>query len=245
MLGAAAAITERVRIVASLYVLPMHNAVWAAKEIATLDLISDGRMTVTVGVGGRPMDYAAVDADFSRRHPRMDEQVAKMRSIWAGEPALPGQDPVGPTPVQAGGPPILAGTLFPKATRRAAEWADGVYMWSGNGIKDDIEGAIHMVNKAWESAGRDTEPRRLAGFWCSLADNATERTRTYVYDYLKVLSPDLATAMSKDMSRTTPDEINRALDGMEELGIEETFIVPTTCDMADIEALSELVAKRG
>jgi alkanesulfonate monooxygenase SsuD/methylene tetrahydromethanopterin reductase-like flavin-dependent oxidoreductase (luciferase family) len=245
MLGAAAAVTERVRIVPSLYVLPMHSAVWAAKEIATLDLISDGRVTVTVGVGGRPMDYAAVGADFTRRHPRMDIQVAEMRRIWSGEPALPGQDPVGPTPVQPGGPPILAGTLFPKATRRAAAWADGIYMWSGKGEKTDSVGAIHQVMAAWEDADRETAPRLVAGFWCSLAENATERTRAYVYDYLKVLSPKLATAMSKDMSRTTPDAINQSLDAMAELGCEETFLVPTTCDLADIEALSELVAKRG
>jgi len=245
MLGAAAALTERVRIVPSLYVLPMHSAVWAAKEIATLDLLSNGRVTVTVGVGGRPMDYAAVGADFTRRHARMDEQVAEMRRIWAGEPALPGQDPVGPRPVQPGGPPILAGTLGPKATRRVAEWADGVYMWSGNGQKDEIERMIHTVDGAWESAKRDTEPRRFAGFWCSLAENAAERTQAYVYDYLKVLSPEFATAMSKNMDRTTPDKINRSLDDMEALGCEETFLVPTTCDIADIEALSELVAKRG
>ena len=56
-LAAAAAVTERVRIVPSLYVLPMHSAVWAAKEIATLDVLSNGRVTVTVGVGGRPADY--------------------------------------------------------------------------------------------------------------------------------------------------------------------------------------------
>ena len=53
LLAAAAAVTERVRIVPSLYVLPMHSAVWAAKEIATLDVLSEGRVTMTVGVGGR------------------------------------------------------------------------------------------------------------------------------------------------------------------------------------------------
>ena len=66
MLAAAAAVTERVRIVPSLYVLPMHDPVWAAKEIATLDVLSGGRVEVTVGVGGRPHDYRAVGASFAR-----------------------------------------------------------------------------------------------------------------------------------------------------------------------------------
>lgn len=244
-LGAAAAITERVRIVPSLYVLPMHSAVQAAKEIATLDLISGGRVTVTVGVGGRPMDYRAVGASFERRHARMDEQVAEMRRIWSGEPAFEGSDPVGPRPVQPGGPPIMAGTLGPKATRRAAEWADGIYMWSGNGEKAEIERMIHQAERCFEEAGRDRGPRRVAGFWCSLADDAATRLPQYVYDYLKVLSVDLASAMSKAMTRCTPDAINASLDAMEEIGCEELFLVPATCDIADIDRLSDLIAKRG
>ncbi len=244
MLGAAAAITERVRIVATLYVLPMHSAVWAAKEIATLDMLSGGRVTVTVGVGGRPMDYKAVGASFKNRHARMDEQVAEMRRIWSGEPAFPGSDPVGPAPVQPGGPPIMAGTLGPKATRRAAEWADGIYMWSGNGEKAEIERMIHQAERCWDEAKRDTRPRLIAGFWCSLAENACERLPRYVYDYLKVLNEDLASAISKMMTRCTPDAINQSLDAMEELGCQELFLVPATSDLADIDALSELVAKR-
>ena len=244
ILGAAAAVTERVRIVPSLYVLPMHNAVWAAKEIATLDVMSNGRVTLCVGVGGRPMDYEAVGAPFEKRHARMDEQIAAMKKIWQGVPPLEGGDPVGPTPVQAGGPPILAGTMGPKATRRAAEWADGLYMWSGNGQKQDIANMIKQADGCWEDAGRDTKPTRITGFWASLADNAAERLPAYVYDYIKVLSPEFAAAISKGMDRCTPDRINASLDAMEEMGCEETYLVPATCDLADIDRLSELVAKR-
>ncbi|MDP6979713.1 MAG: LLM class flavin-dependent oxidoreductase [Myxococcota bacterium] len=244
-LGAAAAVTERVRIVPSLYVLPMHNAVWAAKEIATLDVISNGRVSVTVGVGGRPMDYEVVGASFERRHQRMDEQISVMKSVWRGEPVLAGGDEIGPPPVQDGGPPILAGTMGPKATRRAAEWADGLYMWSGNGQKPEIERMIEQGDAAWEDAGRTEKFGRFAGFWCSLADGAQERTQNYVYEYLKILSPEIGKAMAKAMDRTTPDKINESLDWMEELGVEETYLVPTTCDTADIDRISELIAKRG
>ncbi len=244
-LGAAAAVTERVRIVPSLYVLPMHSAVWAAKEIATLDVLSGGRVTLTVGVGGRPMDYEAVGASFARRHQRMDEQIAVMKRVWRGEPVLEGGDEIGPLPVQAGGPPILAGTMGPKATRRAAEWADGLYMWSGNGQKAEIERMIEQGDGAWQDAGREQKFGRFAGFWCSLADNAQERTQNYVYEYLKILSPEIGKAMAKTMDRTTSDKINESLDWMEELGVEETYLVPTTCDLADIDRMSELVAARG
>ena len=64
ILAAAAAVTERVRIIASLYVLPMRSAVLTAKEAATIDVISGGRFEVTVGIGGRENDYRAVGAPF-------------------------------------------------------------------------------------------------------------------------------------------------------------------------------------
>ncbi len=243
-LGAAAAVTERVRIVPSLYVLPMHSAVRAAKEIATLDLISNGRVTVTVGVGGRPGDYQAVEASMKRRHVRMDEQVAQMRSVWRAEAPFEGLDPIGPNPVQPGGPPIHAGVMGPKAIRRAAAWADGVYMWSGNGVKQEIARAIEAVDSAWGQAGRETPPRRIAGFWFSLASDSQRRLQAYVYDYIKVLSEDAAKAMAKRMNRSTPDAVRESLDAMEELGCDECYLVPATCEIAEVERAAEIVARR-
>jgi alkanesulfonate monooxygenase SsuD/methylene tetrahydromethanopterin reductase-like flavin-dependent oxidoreductase (luciferase family) len=243
-LAAAAAVTSRVRIVPSLYVLPTHSAVRAAKEIATLDLLSGGRVTVTVGVGGRAGDYRAVEASMSRRHVRLDEQVAKMRQVWRGEPPFDGLDPVGPGPVQPGGPPILAGVMGPKATRRAAAWADGFYLWSSNGVKGEIEHLLRGVDAAWRGAGRAGEPRRVAGFWYSLAPNAQERLQRYVYDYLEVLSADAARALSRAVNRSTPDRVLESLDALEELGCDECFLVPATSDLSEVERAAELVAKR-
>ena len=125
-LAAAAALTERVRIWTTIVVLPAHNEVEVAKQTASVDRLSDGRLTLGVGVGGREDDYRAIGGTFARRWSRMDEQVATMRRIWAGEPPFPGADPVGPPPVQAGGPPLIAGALGPKAIGRAARWAAGV-----------------------------------------------------------------------------------------------------------------------
>jgi alkanesulfonate monooxygenase SsuD/methylene tetrahydromethanopterin reductase-like flavin-dependent oxidoreductase (luciferase family) len=243
-LAAAAAVTERVRIVPSLYVLPMHSAVQAAKEIATLDLLSDGRVTVTVGVGGRQGDYQALGASMAGRHARMDQQITEMRRVWKGEAPAEGLDEVGPRPVQPGGPPIHAGVMGPKATRRAAEWADGVYVWSGNGVKSEIAHFLEMVDAAWEDAGRETPPRRVAGFWYSLAPNSQERLTSYVYDYIKVLGEPAARAMSKMVNRSTPDAVRESLDAMESLGCDECFLVPATSELAEVERAAELLAKR-
>ena len=243
LLAAAAAVTERVRIVPSLYVLPMHSAVWAAKEIATLDQLSNGRVTVTVGVGGREKDYQAVGASFAKRHQRMDDQVAEMRRIWAGEPPFEGADPVGPDPVQAGGPPILVGAMGPKSMQRASHWAQGIYSFSLNGEAKEIRHMQDMADRAWEEAGRTDKPYRMAGFWCSLADDGEARLKNSVYDYLKIAGEDMARAVSGMMNRHTVDNIRRAIDGYREIGVEEIMFVPVTADPVEVERLADLIDK--
>ena len=105
-LSAAAAVTERVQITFCVLVLPMHNAVRIAKQVATLDVISAGRVTLGVGVGGREEDYVAVGAEYDKRlWGRMEEQVAIMRRAWAGEAVVEGAlRPVEPAPIQDGWP---------------------------------------------------------------------------------------------------------------------------------------------
>ena len=245
LLSAAAAVTERVRIMPSLYVLPMHSAVWAAKEVATLDVLSGGRVTLTVGVGGRPKDYESVGAPFARRHQRMDEQVALMRRIWAGEPAVEGADPVGPKPIQAGGPPILAGAMGPKAIRRAAEWADGIYAFSMNGQPDEIATMFETAEAAWKDAGRDAPPRRVGGFWYSLAQDSERRLREYVEMYLGTLGPEIARAIAGTMTRHDADAVLESIRGIEAVGCDELMLVPATADALEVDAAAELVAAIG
>lgn len=244
-LAAAAARTERIRIVPTLYVLPMHSAVWVAKHAATLDLISGGRVTITVGVGGRPHDYRCMEREMVRTHARMDEQVAQIRAIWRGELPFEGTEAVGPLPVQPGGPPILAGVMGPKATRRAAKWADGVYSWSGNAARDDMAGQLARVREAWDAAGRSEPPQHMAGFWYSLAPDAAKQLHDYVYKYLRIAGEELATAMATQQTRSNADAVREALDTYEELGVEECMLNSATADLAEIDGLLEVIAKRG
>lgn len=244
-LAAAAAVTERVRIAPSLYVLPMHSAVWAAKEIATLDVLSAGRVTVTVGVGGREKDYQAVGASFARRHARLDEQVAEMRRIWAGEPPVPGADPVGPRPEQPGGPPIWAGAMGPKSIRRAAHWAQGVYTFTMNGDPAPVRYWIGEIRTAWQEAGRIDRPEIVSGFWCSLAPkDADAKLKGYVYDYLKIAGEDTARAVAGTMGMSSPEAVRAGLDALEELGCDEVLLSPATAEIAEVQRLAEIIVRR-
>jgi alkanesulfonate monooxygenase SsuD/methylene tetrahydromethanopterin reductase-like flavin-dependent oxidoreductase (luciferase family) len=241
LLSAAAAVTENVRIVPSLYVLPMHDAVWAAKEVATLDVLSGGRVTLTVGVGGREHDYRAVGADFKRRHARMDEQVARMRDIWAGKPPFEGCDEIGPRPLQS--PlPIVSGSMGPKGMARAARWADGVYVFSMNGNGDEVRSMLDRADEAWQRAGRETPPLKWAGFWYSLANDGQARLQEYVFNYLKVMGENVGRGVANTMTRATPDAVRESLDAYSELGVDQIVLVPATADLQEVDASAELIA---
>lgn len=244
-LAAAAAVTKRVRIVPTLYVLPMHPAIKVAKHAATLDMISGGRTSITVGIGGRVQDYMCMEKEPVRRYARMDEQVAEIRRIWAGEIPFEGAEPIGPALVQPNGPPILAGVMGPKAVARAAKWADGVYSWSGNGVAEEMQQQQERVVAAWEKEGRDTAPERVAGFWCCLAPNADEKLKAYVYKYIKILGEPAAKAMSSMVDRSSPDAVRASLDAYEEAGVEECWLNTATAEFSEIDALMEVMAKRG
>jgi alkanesulfonate monooxygenase SsuD/methylene tetrahydromethanopterin reductase-like flavin-dependent oxidoreductase (luciferase family) len=241
MLAAAAVLTERIRIMPSLYVLPMHSATWAAKEIATLDVLSGGRVTLGVGVGGREVDYKAVGSSFARRHQKMDDAVASMRKVWEGLPVLEGTDPIGPRPVQPGGPPIIAGVMGPKAMARAAAWADGVYVFSMSGQASEIEHMFGLADRAWADAGRETPPYRIAGFWYSLADEGALRLRDYVQQYLAVFGQEAARSIAKTMTRHDEGAVIEAIEGIRRLECDELILSPASAGLEEIERLAALI----
>jgi alkanesulfonate monooxygenase SsuD/methylene tetrahydromethanopterin reductase-like flavin-dependent oxidoreductase (luciferase family) len=244
LLAAAAMATERVEINTTLYVLPMHNAVRAAKEIATLDVLSGGRLTVTCGYGGREQDYKAVGAQYRGRHARMDEQVATMKSIWAQNPPFEGVDPVGPEPVQAGGPKLYTGAMGPKGMARSAQWADGVFAWSGNGEQTELENTFALADQAWAQAKRDSKPYRMGGCWFTLTDDGQQKLYDYVYNYLLIAGEDIAKWMAGTVTRSNTDAVKEALDNAEAAGCEEAMLSPITADLAEIDRLVDIIESR-
>ena len=245
VLSAAAMATQRVEITPTLYVLPMHNATRVAKEVATLDILSGGRVKqIVVGYGGREKDYEAVGARFQGRYGRMDEQVSIMRKVWAGDEIIDGGGTIGPTPTQAGGPRILAGAMGPKSIARCSQWAGGLYAWSGNGEKHELDNTFAMADEAWLQAGRSETPYRLGGFWYTLADDGQSKLYDYVYEYLAIAGPEIAKMMAESVHRSTPDTVREALDNAEAAGCEELFMVPATAELSELDRLMELLASR-
>ncbi len=244
LLASAAALTENVKINTTLYVLPMHNAVRAAKEIATLDVLSAGRLIVTVGYGGRPWDYQAVAMEYRGRHARMDEQIAEMKSIWAQRPPFEGVDPVGPIPTQPAGPKIYTGAMGPKGMARSAQWADGVYAFSGNGELEEISNTLKLADDCWAKAGRTQAPYHMGGFWYSLANDAQSQLHDYVYNYLLIAGEDIANWMASTVHRSSADAVREALDNLEEAGCAEAMLSPVTAELCEIDRLVDILESR-
>jgi len=245
VLSAAAAVTNRVEITPTLYVLPMHSATRVAKEVTTLDILSGGRVnSVAVGYGGREKDYAALGARFEGRYGRMDRQVEEMRRVWRGEEIIEGGGVIGPTPRDPAGPRLLAGAMGPKSIERCSRWADGLYAWSGNGEKEELANTFNMAEQAWQRSGRERAPYRMGGFWYTLADNGQRKLYDYVYEYLAIAGPEIATMMAESVHRSTPDAVLEALDNAEAAGCEELFLVPATAELNEIDRLADLLARR-
>ncbi|CAB4334615.1 MAG: LLM class flavin-dependent oxidoreductase [Actinobacteria bacterium] len=235
-LSAAAAITQRVRLWTTIIVLPAHDAVDVAKQLASVDQLSSGRLTVGIGVGGREHDYRAINGSFDRRWSRMDEQVETMRRVWSGEPPFEGADPVGPPPAQTGGPPFIAGAMGPKALARAAKWAIGVDDGSTVfGIDPAAtEAAFSRIREAWSAEGRSDAPHISASLWYALGDGAQERLYDYGYSYMKIFGEEVGTMMAGMLSTSNADSLRNSVSTLESLGCDELFLVPTTTDITEL-----------
>lgn len=243
-LAAAAAVTERVRVIANVLVLPIHPVAVVAKQAATLDQLSNGRFTLGVGVGGRGHDYRAGDAPQDRRHARLDEGVAELRRLWAGEPLFDGADPVEPAPIQPGGPPVWAAALGPRSMRRAAAWADGVTGFSIGGRVQEMETTNRLAEEAWAEAGRPS-PRKVSGcFFAVGVDDPGPTLRAFARRYLAIFGEEMAEALAANTWVSSPDALRQVLDDAEGTGCDELILVPGTVDLACLEATAEVVASR-
>src|SRR5512142_1241600 len=103
-LAAAAAVTQHIRLMTTILLAPLRNAAILAKQAATLDAISGGRLTLGMGVGARPDDFQAAGVPFEHRGTTFVHQMERMRRIWNNQPVEEGLGLIGPAPAQKGGP---------------------------------------------------------------------------------------------------------------------------------------------
>ena len=170
-LGYIAAVTEQVGLGTEVLVLPQRQPTLVAKQVATLDTLSNGRVRFGAGVGWQESEYEALGADYRKRGAMMDEAIALLRASWAdasidyeGAHYVSRAMAMEPKPPQGGGIPLWIGGGSPAALRRAGRLGDG---WMASGmLGDEAAEAMAAVKRHAEAAGRD--PAGL-GFQAQLA----------------------------------------------------------------------------
>ncbi|EID14431.1 LLM class flavin-dependent oxidoreductase [Mycolicibacterium phlei] len=246
LLGALAAWTERVRLVTTVVVPQLHDPVMLAKALATGDMLCDGRLTVGLGVGGREEDYRAVSADLSSQTMRgMADRVAAMRRVWAGEKLTESVLPVGPAPVQPGGPRLLVGTIGPKTVRSAAPWADGL---AGTTLDLDVERQnelFDVARTAWAEAGKPA-PHLATSFWFAIGDGDEPRAQVHRHlrRYMNWIPADLVDAMAPTTGWAgTQRQLRDVLRRFEDIGTDEIHLIPTSSDIDQLYRAAEVAAE--
>jgi alkanesulfonate monooxygenase SsuD/methylene tetrahydromethanopterin reductase-like flavin-dependent oxidoreductase (luciferase family) len=247
-LTAAAAVTERIRLMTAILLVPLHSAGILAKEAASLDALSNGRLTLGVGVGNRKDDFVVAGASHSNRGKRFDEQIAQMKRIWAGEDAGEGIGPVGPTPVQAGGPPLIFGGRSERALRRIAQWGEGYV----TGSVSDVPGAratYAIAEKVWADAGRAGRPLFVGSLACAIGEAEAQATadagqRYYSYQGGKPANtpgqPGSSPAANASATPSTAEAIKELLKQCEDAGMDEVFVRPAGVTNPDqVDRLAE------
>lgn len=159
-LGMAAATTTRLKLATGITLVPEHNPIVMAKQIATLDYFSGGRVIWGIGAGWLREESEIMGVDFPKRWTQTAEYVAAMRALWTGtEASYEGKyvkfPPVRcyPKPARAGGPPVLLGSRDKNALKRVAKWGDG---WFPNRVTvEDMQRDLAMLKEECRAAARD------------------------------------------------------------------------------------------
>jgi len=227
-LASAAAVTERIGLTTSILLGPYRNTAVLAKEAASVDVLSGGRLTLGIAPGGRPDDYEAAGADFTTRGRRFDAQLAELKGIWAG-------DEIGPEPFSGGGPELMVGGSVDASFRRAAEYGNG---WIAGGAPPDaVKQNAEAVREAWEAAGRAGEPRIMGLGYFSLGPTAQEDAERYLkhyYAFLGELADVIAGSAAKDAE--TVKQYAAAYEGA---GVNEFIFFPCSPEADQVDRLAE------
>jgi alkanesulfonate monooxygenase SsuD/methylene tetrahydromethanopterin reductase-like flavin-dependent oxidoreductase (luciferase family) len=229
-LAASAAVTERIELVTDILIAPVRaNAALLAKQAATIDSLSGGRLTLGLAVGGRADDFAASGVDFHRRGRIFDQQLKEMTAVWRGE-----RD-VGPPPRRDGRPGLLIGGGAEVAYQRAAEYADGWTM--GGGTPDMFKEAREKLERAWATAGRDDRPRTMALFYFALGDDAERMASDnlgHYYAFLGDYAKQIVASAAKDA-----DTVRQYLAGFEAAGADDVICFPASSHVGQVDLLAE------
>ncbi len=234
--AAAAAVTERIRLMTNVLLAPARSAAELAKQAATVDSISGGRLTLGLGVGWRAADFVLAGRSFDQRGSLFDQQLRDLKTAWAGEALRPDTRPVAPKPVQREIPVLIGGTNA-AAVRRVVEHGVG---WTAGGMPPDaVADFAGRVKAAWNDAGREGSPRIAALVYFGLGDTEAESRHSMLH-YYEPMGEQTA-GMIADSVLRSPDAVRGALEAYRDAGVDELVLDPSVPDPRQVQLLAEVV----
>jgi alkanesulfonate monooxygenase SsuD/methylene tetrahydromethanopterin reductase-like flavin-dependent oxidoreductase (luciferase family) len=228
-LAAAAAVTDRVRLVTDILIEPLRsNTALFAKQAATVDSLSGGRLVLGLAVGGRPDDYEVSGVEFHTRGAAFDRALEELAELWGG-------DSVGPAPANGVRPSLLIGGQADRNFERAAKYADG---WAiGGGTPGMLSEGKAKLEQRWSAAGREGKPRTMALMYFGLGDRAEQMAQQSLgnyYSFLGEYAQSVVQSAAKDA-----DTVKQYLTGFEQAGADEVICFPVSDDLAQVDALAQ------
>jgi alkanesulfonate monooxygenase SsuD/methylene tetrahydromethanopterin reductase-like flavin-dependent oxidoreductase (luciferase family) len=234
-LAAAAAVTDRIRLTTGVMLAPLHaNTALLAKQAASIDRLSGGRLVLGIGTGGRDDDFTASGLPTTSRGRRLEEQVNEMKRIWAGE-KLGYDGAIGPQTVRPGGPELIIGALSEAGFRRAARIGDGWIM--GGGTPEMFAQAAAAVDKAWQDAGRSGKPRKLSLAYFALGPGARENADSYIKHYYRWLG-GFADQIAAGAA-VTAEMVKDYVAAFEQSGCDELIFCPASPQLDQVTLLAD------
>jgi probable F420-dependent oxidoreductase len=246
LLAAAAGATSKIRLGTSVLLAALRPPALLAKSVATLDFISNGRVTLGVGFGSRQNDFASTAAPWEHRGSRAEELIAIMKRLWTGESVTHKGKyfqlenvAVGPRPVQKPHPPIWTGGSAEAVLKRAGRVADGYICGSS---------AIPQFPAIWEkvagyakAAGRDPNKITKAGLTFMAIDNDKQKAIDACAAYLKRYYGSVRLDIEKTFVVGPPEACAEKIRAAFNNGLETLIVGGTVPDLRQLDLLGEKV----
>jgi alkanesulfonate monooxygenase SsuD/methylene tetrahydromethanopterin reductase-like flavin-dependent oxidoreductase (luciferase family) len=228
LLAAAAAVTSRIKLATTIVISPLRTTALLAKEAATIDALSGGRLVLGVALGARHDDYEAAGVDPAGRGAIFTEQLMAFRAQWEN-------DRVGPRTATDGGPTLLVGGSGDAAFQRVASYGDGYV--HGGGPPRAFERAADGARAAWSEAGRPGLPLLWGQGYFALGDDAAERGREYMRGYYAFTGPFVDRIVAGTL--ISPQDVVRFVQGYEAAGCDELVLFPAVADAEQLDRLAD------
>lgn len=233
VLAAAAAATQRIRLLSAVTVLPLYPAALAAKLCVTLDGVSGGRFDLGVGVGGEyPAEFAACGIPVGERGARLDEALSVLRQLFGGdEVSFTGRwarleaQRISPPPVQPSGPPVWVGGRSGAAQRRAGRSGD---VWLPYMVTpEQLRAGLKAARDAARACGRAADAVAGAVYCWGAVHGDEGRARDIAVEALgEIYRQDFGSRADRYLLTGTPEQVRRRLADYVAAGATKVIFAP-------------------